>query len=149
MSGILQQHFVTSLSLSRFLSLSAKCAPERLTWMFASFPQINGCVGFSGAVRSCCCYCPSTSLVPYGRSSSPLWRSVSLWLLKHYLSGLSLQAITKWELILALFSWGARRRGKKNSRDKVSTWLKRCWSHCSSKQVSFRMCVSVDLVTYL
>lgn len=37
----------------------------------------NGCVKFTGAVWSCCSYCPSMSLVPYGRSFSPPWRSVS------------------------------------------------------------------------
>lgn len=41
----------------------------------------NDCVGFAGAVRSWCSYCPSMSLVPYGRSFSPPWRSVSLRLL--------------------------------------------------------------------
>lgn len=41
----------------------------------------NDCVDCAGAVRSCCSYCPSMSLVPYGRSFRPPWRSVSLELL--------------------------------------------------------------------
>lgn len=44
----------------------------------------NDCVGSTGAVRSCCSYCPSMSLVPYGRSFSPPWRSVSPGLLAEY-----------------------------------------------------------------